>query len=51
MPDFETLHGDEEAIEICSDRFYELLDPHFSLTTGTLDLQTPAARIEETCDV
>ncbi|GEM_PF-5109155 len=50
MSNFETLHGDEESIEICSGRFYELLDPHFSLETGALDLEGPAEQIEELWD-
>jgi hypothetical protein len=46
MPRFETFHGDEEKIEACSDRFYEVLQPHFCLDTGVLDTEKAAVDIE-----
>lgn len=45
MPNFNTLHGDEEAIEACSGQFYPAVADHVS-PGGEFDLKAVTPKIE-----
>jgi hypothetical protein len=50
MPNFETIHGDEEALEYCSDVWFERLDEHCTGNMGEIDPVSAAEVIDRTCE-
>ena len=48
MSNLETIHGDEEAIEHCSDAWYEALCEHATGEYGEIDWETAQHAVQHT---